>query len=184
VPPGGRILRREAVLAVDGFDVDLAHGEDTDLWLRLAQRFPVASHERVVMEYRWHDGNVSKNVLPMFLGLMRVLERQRAFVRRSGRFDYEDAYRLGERAWLRLYGPVLPWAIAHELRRGRALTALRALAVALRHAPRALVEEATDRVLYVSSAAEARLEPEEKAPAQPPADASTERPRAATTVRV
>ncbi|CAG0927662.1 MAG: hypothetical protein EFKGCFLK_02647 [Rhodocyclaceae bacterium] len=49
-------LRREAFLAVGGFDRNLAL-EDIDCWLRLSARYPVARVPEVLASYRKHPGN-------------------------------------------------------------------------------------------------------------------------------
>ena len=49
-------FRREAVLAAGGYRAALAPAEDLDLWLRLAERGPLANLDDVVVRYRVHPG--------------------------------------------------------------------------------------------------------------------------------
>ena len=48
----GTLFRRDAALAVGGFDDRFSHAADWDLWWRLAKRFPAAYSNRCVGAYR------------------------------------------------------------------------------------------------------------------------------------
>ncbi|MEM6393309.1 MAG: glycosyltransferase [Planctomycetota bacterium] len=52
------LLRRDAVLAVGNYR-DLAPGQDYDLWLRLAQRFPLLNLPDPLLRYRRHDASIT-----------------------------------------------------------------------------------------------------------------------------
>ncbi len=54
--------RRAAVLDVGGFDAALAFNEEYDLWLRLASRYRIACSNVLSVDYRLHEGNVSRNL--------------------------------------------------------------------------------------------------------------------------
>ncbi|HPE73933.1 MAG TPA: hypothetical protein PK018_17480, partial [Candidatus Competibacter sp.] len=58
-------LRREAFLAIGGFDESLPL-EDLDCWLRLSARHAVARVAGLLAAYRRHDGNASRRQLMMF----------------------------------------------------------------------------------------------------------------------
>lgn len=64
-------LRREAVLAVGGFDPRLSL-EDLDCWLRLALRYPIARVPEVLASYRKHGGNASRRRLMMLGALLHT----------------------------------------------------------------------------------------------------------------
>ncbi len=53
------LTRREAFVAVGGYRVAFAPGEDYDLMLRISERFPCANLEQVVVKYRIHQNQVS-----------------------------------------------------------------------------------------------------------------------------
>jgi glycosyltransferase involved in cell wall biosynthesis len=55
------VVRRPAFNAVGGFDKNLLHAEDYDLWLRLAQSSRVEHVPRPLVYYRMHDSNLSSN---------------------------------------------------------------------------------------------------------------------------
>ncbi|BBL69629.1 glycosyltransferase family 2 protein [Methylogaea oryzae] len=57
-------LRRDAILAVGGFDKTLPL-EDLDCWLRLSTRYAVARVPEVLAGYRKHPGNASRKRLKM-----------------------------------------------------------------------------------------------------------------------
>src|SRR5262249_49784856 len=68
------LFRRDCLLAVGGFDETLRVFEDRDLYLRLAQRYPVANHSAIVAEYRWHGQNMSNDYVAMLKGGLLVLD--------------------------------------------------------------------------------------------------------------
>lgn len=58
--PGQVLLRRAAFDAVGGFDPSAERAADWDLWLRLAVCGPLAYVPELVLDYRQHDTNASK----------------------------------------------------------------------------------------------------------------------------
>jgi glycosyltransferase involved in cell wall biosynthesis len=59
-PGSTAMLRRKCLDAVGYYDPSLGAGaEDYELYLRLAQRFPVVCLERVLYRYRWHEASSS-----------------------------------------------------------------------------------------------------------------------------
>ena len=73
--PAAAMISREAMLAVGGMDPDVAPSEDFDLYMRLAQRYPVVRHIAVVAEYRIHGANVSHDRAKMIRATNRVLDK-------------------------------------------------------------------------------------------------------------
>jgi glycosyltransferase involved in cell wall biosynthesis len=71
------VYRRDALVAVGGFDERLRFAEDYDLYLRPAQRFPIVDHYTEVSEYRQHPGTRSRNVESMLAHTLWVLGRHR-----------------------------------------------------------------------------------------------------------
>jgi alpha-1,3-rhamnosyltransferase len=82
-------LRREAILAIGGFDPHLAL-EDLDCWLRLAVRYPVARVPEVLARYRKHSGNTSRRRLMMLGALLHTFGN---FLATSGERLCEDEIR-------------------------------------------------------------------------------------------
>jgi SAM-dependent methyltransferase len=99
---GTVLYRREALLAVGGFDPALPACEDYDVYLKVARSSPVVSHGVPVAAYRLHEGNMSRDGTLMLRTLVSVLSRQRSTVRyhRARR----EALHAGVRQTWRAYG--------------------------------------------------------------------------------
>jgi GT2 family glycosyltransferase len=77
-------MRRDIVLSVGGYRFDQA--EDYDLWLRIAERHPIAILPVPVIDYRMHAGQFSvARLVPQAVGALAV--RAAAAHRREGRSD-------------------------------------------------------------------------------------------------
>lgn len=74
------LYRRDCVLAVNGFDEAWRRGEDYDIYLRLAQRYPIASHPETIAEYRRHGQNVSDAHFKMLRSVLGVLSGHEAHI--------------------------------------------------------------------------------------------------------
>ena len=102
---GTVVYRRRTLEKLGLFDPSLLACEDYDLYLRVARTLPVGSHPSVVAEYRRHGGNMSNQPARMLSAVMRVLNRQKPWLR--GRPELHSAYLEGRRDWLRYYGTSL-----------------------------------------------------------------------------
>lgn len=129
------LFRRRALEAIGGFDERLAAGDDYDLYLRLARRFPIYGHGEVVTEYRRHGSNTTRDRAVVLESQLRVLGRQRGSVR-----DRRErrARRGGIRGTRREQGSALAAQIARDWRRGERGRALRGARTLLRRDPAAL----------------------------------------------
>jgi hypothetical protein len=74
--PATVMYRRDVLEAVGGFDTALNPTGDWDLYLRIAQRFPIHRHTEVVAEYRLHSGNTSRDLDLMLQCSIMVLSSQ------------------------------------------------------------------------------------------------------------
>jgi len=75
------MMRREAVLAINGYDPELALAEDTDLVLRLGERGKLVNLPQILQKYRWHDQSISAKKLALQLdraklAVLRACERR------------------------------------------------------------------------------------------------------------
>jgi glycosyltransferase involved in cell wall biosynthesis/SAM-dependent methyltransferase len=70
--------RRDCLLEVNGFDETLRRVEDHDIYLRITERYPVASHPEIVAEYRKHSQNMSNDHVAQLKAALRVLDRHEA----------------------------------------------------------------------------------------------------------
>jgi glycosyltransferase involved in cell wall biosynthesis len=73
--PAAAMISREAMLTLDGMDEEMAPSEDFDLYMRLAQRYPVVRHADTVAEYRIHGSNVSNDRSKMVRMTNRVFDK-------------------------------------------------------------------------------------------------------------
>jgi glycosyltransferase involved in cell wall biosynthesis len=55
------MFRREVLSKVGGFDPKYRIAQDYDLWLRIAEHYPIDFIEKPLAKYRIHGGNVSRN---------------------------------------------------------------------------------------------------------------------------
>ena len=69
------LIRRQALIEVGSFDESLAHGEDWDLWLRLAARYEFALVPAPQILYRISPNSVSFDVWKMEAGSLKVIEK-------------------------------------------------------------------------------------------------------------
>ncbi|HWD10246.1 MAG TPA: glycosyltransferase [Solirubrobacteraceae bacterium] len=127
--------RRAALESLGGFDESLAAGDDYDLYLRLARRFPVYCHDTLVTEYRRHATNTTRDPAVVLASQLEVLRRQRGRVR-----DRRErrARRLGIRNTRRQHGRALAEQVARAWRGHRWRCALRGARTLARRDPRSL----------------------------------------------
>ncbi len=95
---GAVMYRRDILLAIGGFDEGLRRCEDYDVSLRLAQKYPIASHPGIVAEYRWHGRNMSRDTASMLRATLAVHDRHRE---QTG--ARAQAWRAGRRTWKSWY---------------------------------------------------------------------------------
>lgn len=92
------VLYRRAIFdQVGAYNTALKSCEDYDLYLRIAQRFPVYRHDHMVAEYRQHNANMSGNAGQMLQTALAVLRGQRTYI--QDKPHYIVACRAGVRFW-------------------------------------------------------------------------------------
>ena len=150
------IYRRDALVAVGGFDESLRFAEDYDLYLRMAKHFPIVDHYTEVSEYRQHSGTLSRNIERMLAHTLLVLSRHRPGPT-SPPADHA-AYRERDNAvW---YYDRLLDAIRADVREHRWWQAARRAAIYARYLPRHrqyAVRRLTSPFRLVARAARARV---------------------------
>jgi glycosyltransferase involved in cell wall biosynthesis len=135
--PGRAIYRRAVFEHVRGFDPGLKAAEDFALNLEIMRRFPVCSHEVVVVEHREHNRNSSADAAMMLTETLVALKAQRAAVKRDPRL--KAAYRKGRRHMKAYYGDLLAVQVRDSLRERHPGKALREAMLLARHHPPGLV---------------------------------------------
>lgn len=135
------LFRREAVEEVGGFDRDLALGDDYDLYLRIARRFPIHCHGRVVTEYRRHSASLTADPIATLRGELRALRRQRRDVRNRRE---TSARRAGIRRARRIHGDAMGELLPDQLQARHWGKAARTATALLRIDPRRLLHSLDD----------------------------------------
>jgi len=130
------LFRRAVFEAVGVFDTSVDACADYEMYLRIARTYPVCSHDRVVIDYRLHGGNMSRNAELMLEMFLKVLRRQRPYVRRDP--GLRAAYREGLRMGGSEFAGRLVQAVRDRLFERRSGAAVRGLAALARHYPRGL----------------------------------------------
>lgn len=144
--PGVVIYRRWAVEQAGGFTSKLDAAADYDLNLRIARRAPVGCHGQATLEYRKHDGNMSRQLAVMLRASVTVLQAQREYLAKSQSF--QQALREGIKEMRRGYGDKLVAAVRRQWRAGEWWEAARGLLALLRYHPRGAIKAClSERVL-------------------------------------
>ena len=92
-PPVVVMYRRVVFESVGAFDTSVNPSADHDMNLRIARRFPVGCHRKVVAEYRQHGTNMSGNPARMLKSSQTVRRSHRKLVK--GNKQYEEAVETG-----------------------------------------------------------------------------------------
>lgn len=100
--PGVALYRKDALVAIDGFDPANQAAGDYDLYLRITHAFPVACHTEPVLEYRRHGSNMSNDPAVMLPACLHALRKQIPVVK--GNASLEAALKRGKIHWKNYYG--------------------------------------------------------------------------------
>jgi len=69
------IVPRKVFDSVGLFDANLVHGEDLDMWRRIARKYPLGFVNQSLARIRVHEGNISRENLNAAVGLTKYLEK-------------------------------------------------------------------------------------------------------------
>lgn len=75
VTASGVLIKRDVFCRLGGFNEELTHSEDYDLWLRVSERHVICYLDRVLVKVRRHAGNASARMQSMLDGERRVLSK-------------------------------------------------------------------------------------------------------------
>ena len=102
-PPGVVMYRRAVFECVGGFDPSYRSAEDYEMYLRIARRFPVCNHKKVVVEYRRYATSMTSDRARMLSYSVGALRAQRQHIK--GNEQYTEAYKAGvnRRRWVQGY---------------------------------------------------------------------------------
>jgi glycosyltransferase involved in cell wall biosynthesis len=132
-PPGAAMFRRSVFDSVGGFDTTLHAAEDYELYLRVASEFPIHKHGELVLDYRQHGANTTRDSARMLRDTLKVLHSQRERVR--GEKAYEEAYKHGITLWQSVYGNALFKDVLVHVRKLEWKQGLWDMLVLIRHDP-------------------------------------------------
>jgi hypothetical protein len=140
--PGVVMYRRRALAAVGGFDPSAGGSADFELNARIARRFPIACHHQVILEYRQHDANMTRDPAHMLRSAVSVRRGERRHARHRGA---RGAWKAGLRGAQAHFGARLIDRIKGDLIGGRLARAIGGLLCLLRYHPAGLVQMAAPR---------------------------------------
>jgi glycosyltransferase involved in cell wall biosynthesis len=130
--PGVVMYRRAALHAAGAFDPTAGGSADFDLNIRMARRQAIACHHHVVLEYRQHDANMTRDPAHMLRSAVTVRRREKRF---AGDGVARAAWRAGLSAAQADFGARLIDRIKGDLVRGRRWRAVQGLLCLLRFYP-------------------------------------------------
>src|SRR5918995_1847634 len=134
--PAVVMYRRWVFEEVGGFDGTVDAAADWDLYLRVARRFPIYHHGRVVAGYRQHGTSMNQNPALMLKSTVAVLRSQRRHLGDDRR--RKAAYEIGLRSMQADYGVSLAENIRDAIRQGAWKRALGSIVILARYYPRGL----------------------------------------------
>jgi glycosyltransferase involved in cell wall biosynthesis len=133
--PGVVLYRRAALDGVGGFDPAAGGSADFDVNIRIARRQAIACHHHVILEYRQHEANMTRDPAHMLRSAVSVRRREKRYARGA---DMRAAWRTGMRAVRADFGARLIDRVKGDLVRGRRWRAVQGLLCLLRHHPAGL----------------------------------------------
>ena len=138
------LIRRQALLAIGGFDESLQAGQDWDLYLRLAMNHQFVCVPKQQIFYRITTGSISSNVWRLESNCLRVIET--AFSQADSSLQYLKAASLGN-----LYKYLLVKCLDSQPRFKFGFTALGFLWKILKYDPSLLGNKVVAKVILKAS---------------------------------
>ena len=69
------VVRKSLLESLGGFDPQMSHAEDIDLWIRLARRAPATAAERPLVRYQHRVGGLSRQIERRLMGDVGLFRR-------------------------------------------------------------------------------------------------------------
>ena len=111
--PANVMYRRKLFDQITGFDATVNPAADYELYLRVARQFPIHQHGEIVAEYRQHDTSMSSNPGLMLKNVLKVLEKQREYVKMNA--AYRKAFKQGIAFYFYFYGKGIIYYLFYSL---------------------------------------------------------------------
>lgn len=96
IPQSAAVVERSKFLDAGGYREDLRYAEDYDLWLRLAEQFPIVASDAVTCRYRVHGEQLSLKLPAMIRWGWEVRFACRTRLQARDGFTAEHERKLGE----------------------------------------------------------------------------------------
>ncbi|NEP60711.1 MAG: glycosyltransferase [Symploca sp. SIO2G7] len=135
------LIRKAALTTVGDFDETLTHGEDWDMWLRLAAKYQFVAVPSPQVFYRVSAHSSSAKIVQLEVGCLQVINK--AFTQAPESLQYLKRFSQGN-----LYKYFISKALAEPLERRRSLIAARFLWQAVRYDPSLLQARVLLKVLF------------------------------------
>ncbi len=135
------LIRRTALVEMGGFEESLTHGEDWDMWLRLASSYDFVAVPSPQVLYRISPGSASFNIFKQEEGCLIMIER--AFTQVP-----ESLQNLKRLTLANLYKYLTSKALEGIPSRANSLAAARFIGLALRNDPSLLGTRVLGKVLF------------------------------------
>jgi len=113
--PGAAMFRRDPMLALGGFPVEVGPAADYAVYLQLARAGRVVFDPRVAVRYRQHDSNMSRDPSLMLRATLAVLRREKPHVPSR----YRRHFKSGVNEWCTFYGEQIIQQLRADMRLGR-----------------------------------------------------------------
>ena len=146
--PGAALFRTAVVRRLGGFKTTVSGAEDYDLYLRIARNHRIWCHGNVVVEYRQHGTNFSRNPGLMLQSTLDVIRAQRGCV--DGNTLAERAFRRAISQAHRQYGEPLVNSVGTHVRAHEWRRAASAFAALLHYYPSGLFPQARRKLRRVA----------------------------------
>jgi glycosyltransferase involved in cell wall biosynthesis len=142
----GSVMYRRAVFeSVTGFNPSLSPAADYELYYRIARRFPIHSHDQIVVEYRKHGTSMTRNGELMLRCNLAALRSQWKHVKRSK--QRREAYKTGIRFWKQMWGCYVVEQIRAAVTEAEWKRATQGMLSLLRYSPFCLASMLNDYLL-------------------------------------
>jgi len=135
--PGSVMFRSSIFGSIGGFDPSVDGAADYDLYLRIARDYPVHYHGEVVLDYRRHGTNMTRNAGLMLKATVTVLRAERKHLKGNKR--YEEAHATGLREAQEIYGAPVVEEVRTRFWEGARRQALGSIFILLRYCPWGLI---------------------------------------------
>ena len=147
--PGSVIFRRDVLNEMRGFNAsaEIKGSDDYDIYLRIAAKWPICYHEDMVLEYREHETNLSKNPERMLKSTLTVLRAQYDLVKQKP--AYKEAYSKGIAFWQEFYGDQVVEKLRDDVRGREWKQAFKRISVLAQYCPQLLVRHAARKMYCV-----------------------------------